>query len=221
MSNRYDGRPPTRRPPLTDTTQRVNNDHFQFSASSTKDTTAIPHHESLRPDGQLQRRAPSPTLSQVQNHHPSTRQEALRTIDLPGTSAADPRLSAISRESNRNSQISTTSTNASDGRKRKTHIGPWNLGKTLGKGATARVRKARHRYTGQHAAIKIVQKKHAQLSQAGSLAQLDQAEAMMPTPSDGLRRMPYGIEREVAIMKLIEHPNIMKLYDIWENRTEM
>jgi hypothetical protein len=33
--------------------------------------------------------------------------------------------------------------------------------------------------------------------------------------------MPIGIEREVAIMKLIQHPNIMKLYDIWENRTEM
>jgi serine/threonine protein kinase len=38
---------------------------------------------------------------------------------------------------------------------------------------------------------------------------------------DGVKRMPVGIEREVAIMKLIRHPNIMKLYDIWENRTEM
>jgi hypothetical protein len=46
-------------------------------------------------------------------------------------------------------------------------------------------------------------------------------EAKSISHGNGFRRMPYGIEREVAIMKLIEHPHIMKLYDIWENRTEM
>jgi serine/threonine protein kinase len=91
----------------------------------------------------------------------------------------------------------------------------------LGEGATARVRLAKHAFTGQKAAVKIVQKRHAQMSQAGSLADLDQAESSRPDNGDGLRRMPVGIEREVAIMKLIQHPNIMKLYDIWENRTEM
>jgi serine/threonine protein kinase len=90
----------------------------------------------------------------------------------------------------------------------------------LGKGATARVRMARHAITGQPAAIKIVQKKNAQISQAGSLASLDRKDAEFKE-GEGVRRMPYGIEREVAIMKLIEHPHIMKLYDIWENRTEM
>jgi len=79
---------------------------------------------------------------------------------------------------------------------------------------------ARHAVTGQPAAIKIVQKKNAQLSQAGSLAALDQLDATMNNTGEP-KRMPYGIEREVAIMKLIEHPHIMKLYDIWENRTEM
>jgi serine/threonine protein kinase len=69
--------------------------------------------------------------------------------------------------------------------------------------------------------VKIVQKRYAQLSQASSLADLDQSEALRPDAGDGLRRMPVGIEREVAIMKLIQHPNIMKLYDIWENRKEM
>lgn len=37
----------------------------------------------------------------------------------------------------------------------------------------------------------------------------------------GLRTIPFGIEREVVIMKLIEHPNIVNLYDIWENRGEL
>lgn len=138
----------------------------------------------------------------------------------------NPRISTISKEnagteSNRNSQISTVSSNASDAKRIKSCIGPWKLGKTLGKGATARVRLARHAYTGQEAAIKIVQKRNAQMSQAGSLAALDRAESTMTESEDGIRRMPIGIEREVAIMKLIQHPNIMKLYDIWENRTEM
>ena len=139
----------------------------------------------------------------------------------PGPNVNNPRLSAISKESNRNSQISTVSTNASDGKRIKARIGPWKLGKTLGKGATARVRLARHAFTGQQAAIKIVQKKNAQMSQAGSLVDLDISDGDMLELDDGVRRMPMGIEREVAIMKLIQHPNIMKLYDIWENRTEM
>lgn len=33
--------------------------------------------------------------------------------------------------------------------------------------------------------------------------------------------MPSGIEREVVIMKLIEHPNVISLYDVWENRGEL
>lgn len=33
--------------------------------------------------------------------------------------------------------------------------------------------------------------------------------------------MSYSIEREVVIMKLIEHPNVMSLYDVWENRGEL
>jgi serine/threonine-protein kinase HSL1, negative regulator of Swe1 kinase len=37
----------------------------------------------------------------------------------------------------------------------------------------------------------------------------------------GRRTMPFGIEREVVIMKLIEHENVINLYDIWENRGEL
>lgn len=37
----------------------------------------------------------------------------------------------------------------------------------------------------------------------------------------GGRQMPSGIEREVVIMKLIEHPNVISLYDVWENRGEL
>jgi serine/threonine-protein kinase HSL1 (negative regulator of Swe1 kinase) len=222
MSRQQPPRPPTRRSPLGEATGRINNSQ-QLCNVSSKDFSNF-HHESLRQESLLQVRdvAPGTLLSQgdccpLREFH---RGESLNSTVI------DPRLSAIPKDypgtdSNRNSQVSTVSTNASDGKRIKACIGPWKLGKTLGKGATARVRLARHAYTGQEAAIKIVQKKSAQMSQAGSLAALDQAESTLADSQDGMRRMPVGIEREVAIMKLIQHPNIMKLYDIWENRTEM
>lgn len=144
---------------------------------------------------------------------------------------ANPRLSAISQAShdrhasNRSSHISTASastahSNDTNG-KLKTHIGPWQLGRTLGKGSSARVRLARHKVTYQSVAVKIISKRTAYLSQAGSIAQLDKVERDLPEEEDGFRRLPVTVEREIAIMKLIEHPNIIKILDVWENRNEM
>lgn len=141
----------------------------------------------------------------------------------------NPRLSVISQASQdhntskRASQVSNASastTNSTDS-KLKTHIGPWQLGKTLGKGSSARVRLARHRDTHQSVAVKIISKKTANLSQAGSIAQLDKLEKHQPEGEDGVRRLPVTVEREIAIMKLIEHPNIIQILDVWENRNEM
>ena len=164
----------------------------------------MPHHESLRPEGNLSTRS---------NRGPP-----------PAALAADnKRLSAIANEaqtnSNRNSAISTASTISAKSR-RKTHVGPWQLGRTLGKGATGRVRLAKHAMTGQAAAIKIVSKKSAALVQSASMAQMDHGTSI-PTTAAGFRMMPFGIEREVVIMKLIEHPNVISLYDVWENRGEL
>lgn len=30
-----------------------------------------------------------------------------------------------------------------------------------------------------------------------------------------------GIEREIVIMKLIDHPNVLSLYDVWETSSEL
>jgi hypothetical protein len=209
---------------LGEITRRVNNAPHAAPSLPDKESLPLNHQESLTASGQHRACEPQVLPNFEQKELPSRDHHGLPAS--PGSNAANPHFSAISKDypipnSNRNSQISTTSTNGSDGRRRKTHIGPWHLGKTLGKGATARVRMARHAVTGQPAAIKIVQKKNAQLSQAGSLAALDQLDAVMNNAGEGPKRMPYGIEREAAIMKLIEHPHIMKLYDIWENRTEM
>ncbi|KAI0051029.1 Pkinase-domain-containing protein [Auriscalpium vulgare] len=89
-------------------------------------------------------------------------------------------------------------------------IGLWKIGRTIGKGSSGRVRIARHAKTGQYAAVKIVSKT-ALVNSRMSMQGLDeQAE-----------RILLGIEREIVIMKLIEHPNIMRLYDVWETSTEL
>jgi len=189
-----------RRHPLGDATDWVNNQSSIPPPSSDlypSSPPSIPHHASLVPGGNLQiPNYPSSPLSKVQ----------------------DKRVSAISSEgnhnSNRDSQISQTSTNASGKSRRKTAVGPWRLGRTIGAGASGRVRRARHMYTGQDAAIKIVSKKAAEMLRSTSLAVMD-------TVAQPKRSIPFGIEREVVIMKLIEHPNIISLYDLWENRGEL
>lgn len=105
---------------------------------------------------------------------------------------------------NRLSQISTGS--STNSKRAKAHIGPWQLGRTLGRGSSGRVRLAKHMDTGKLAAVKIVSK--AQSTEQGSSSALKASES-------------FGIEREVIIMKLIEHPNIMALYDVWENKGEL
>ena len=192
---------PRRRQPLSDATNRANDKgpvSPPLSANKTSSPPSLPHHGSLTPGGVLQTR-----------NNPSS----------PLSKAEDKRISAISSEENRNSnrdsQLSTTSTNASGKPRRKTHVGPWRLGKTIGKGASGRVRKARHEFSGQDAAIKIVSKKSAEMLRSTSLAVMD------TMAQSGKRLIPFGIEREVVIMKLIEHPNIISLYDVWENRGEL
>lgn len=105
-------------------------------------------------------------------------------------------------DSNRNS---TNSNGSKSGKSSKSHVGPWRLGRTLGRGSSGRVRLAKHSQTGKLAAVKIVPK---------SVVGLDENNK----DAGGL---PYGIEREVIIMKLIEHPNVMGLYDVWENKGEL
>lgn len=81
-------------------------------------------------------------------------------------------------------------------------IGPWRLGKTLGRGATGRVLLGVHQTTGQKAAVKVVSK-----------LELNEEYEQ---PKDRKGGLPYGIEREIIIMKLLTHPNVLRLYDVWE-----
>ena len=166
----------------------------------------------------------SNTLLHYESHKPDNNLQILnkpRALEVAGNKQLTTIVDQEQRDLNCLSQISTTSTNTLGTRKRKTHVGPWHLGRTLGKGATGRVRYARHKLTGQSAAIKIVSKVQAVKMQSKSIAAMDEILATGLVSMGGPKTMPSSIEREVIVMKMIEHPNIISLYDVWENRGEM
>ncbi|XP_062301051.1 serine/threonine-protein kinase MARK2 isoform X4 [Scomber scombrus] len=82
--------------------------------------------------------------------------------------------------------VSTTTTDE------QPHIGNYRLLKTIGKGNFAKVKLARHVLTGKEVAVKIIDK-----------TQLN---------SSSLQKL----FREVRIMKLLNHPNIVKLFEVIE-----
>ena len=73
-----------------------------------------------------------------------------------------------------------------------------------------RVKIARHSKTGVYAAIKIVSK-----------TQLANSLRSIHNLSEEAERILLGLEREIVIMKLIDHPNILRLYDVWETSGEL
>lgn len=144
-----------------------------------------------------------------------------RQADSPGPKRIAQLVEEHEKSSKRDSAISTTSTNAS-GRRRKTFIGHWQLGKTIGKGGCSRVRAVRHRYRDQLGAVKIITRHMAENTRALSLANLvDSVNGSHSAFAPDHIPIPYGLGREIAIMKLLEHPNIVRLYDVWENRNEL
>jgi len=74
-------------------------------------------------------------------------------------------------------------------------IGPYKLGQTLGVGTFGKVKVATHTKTDQKVAIKIIDK--AKVEDMGD------------------------IEREIKIMESLDHPNIVKLYEIFDEKTKM
>ncbi|XP_058518346.1 serine/threonine-protein kinase BRSK2 isoform X8 [Ochotona princeps] len=74
------------------------------------------------------------------------------------------------------------------------YVGPYRLEKTLGKGQTGLVKLGIHCVTCHKVAVKIVNRE-----------KLSESVLMK-------------VEREIAILKLIEHPHVLKLHDVYENK---
>lgn len=91
-----------------------------------------------------------------------------------------------------------------------TNIGPWIIGECVGKGASGRVKIARHKHTGQFAAVKIL-----------PLAPLMSSRASLATQQQKSAKQRLGIDREITMMKLMNHPNILRIYDVYEGSKEL
>ncbi|GAW03545.1 CAMK CAMKL GIN4 protein kinase [Lentinula edodes] len=89
-------------------------------------------------------------------------------------------------------------------------LGPWIIGECVGKGASGRVKIAKHRYTNQLAAVKILPR-----------APLDSSRNSIATQEAKSKKHSLGIEREITMMKLMNHPNILRIYDVYEGPKEL
>ncbi|XP_022519845.2 MAP/microtubule affinity-regulating kinase 3 isoform X9 [Astyanax mexicanus] len=105
------------------------------------------------------------------------------------TSHSDGRNEAATRASRTGARCRNSIASCAD---EQPHIGNYRLLKTIGKGNFAKVKLARHILTGREVAIKIIDK-----------TQLN------PTSLQKLFR-------EVRIMKILNHPNIVKLFEVIE-----
>ncbi|KAM8890640.1 serine/threonine-protein kinase BRSK2 isoform 3-T3 [Spinachia spinachia] len=88
----------------------------------------------------------------------------------------------------------SSSAKDNSGAQHANYVGPYRLEKTLGKGQTGLVKLGIHCVTCQKVAIKIVNRE-----------KLSESVLMK-------------VEREIAILKLIEHPHVLKLHDVYENK---
>ncbi|XXG52706.1 hypothetical protein AAC387_Pa03g0962 [Persea americana] len=83
----------------------------------------------------------------------------------------------------------------------KRRVGKYEVGRTIGEGTFAKVKFARNSETGDPVALKILDKekvlKHKMVEQS------------------------LQIKREIAIMKLIKHPNVVRLYEVMGSRTKI
>ncbi|XP_076669553.1 serine/threonine-protein kinase MARK2 isoform X2 [Andrena cerasifolii] len=138
---------------------------------------------------------------QQQQHHQNQRQQQQQQQQNNAVSGALRQLSDIAQKGGQNEKETGdgVGVSSSGGRlssrsrtSEEPHIGRYKLLKTIGKGNFAKVKLAKHLPTGKEVAIKIIDK--TQLN-PNSLQKLF---------------------REVRIMKMLDHPNIVKLFQVIE-----
>ena len=116
-----------------------------------------------------------------------------------------------------------------EGRKDGKMVGDWRLGQALGSGMSGqyfsllyvsartltrisgRVRIARSTITGQFAAIKLIKKPSEDVKAGTTLSGRSQK-----TDVRSQKSLREAADREIVILKLVEHPNVLRLLDVYE-----
>ncbi|KAJ6972604.1 CBL-interacting serine/threonine-protein kinase 9-like [Populus alba x Populus x berolinensis] len=80
----------------------------------------------------------------------------------------------------------------------RTRVGKYELGKTIGEGSFAKVKVAKNVETGDVVAIKI----------------LDREQVLR-------HKMVEQLKREISTMKLIKHPNVIKIFEVMASKTKI
>lgn len=124
----------------------------------------------------------------------SSRMPNLTTVHETGSHSHGHRASSRSHGDDPNPNPNNSSSGRSSRRTtdEQPHVGKYRLIKTIGKGNFAKVKLAKHIPTGKEVAIKIIDK-----------TQLNPSSLQK-------------VYREVKIMKLLDHPNIVKLFEVIE-----
>ncbi|KAJ9474125.1 putative serine/threonine-protein kinase HSL1 [Pseudozyma hubeiensis] len=142
-----------------------------------------------------------PSQHQATSHHASQRQQPAPAVD---------RRPPQQQQSERPKPVSRLEREKKRQHNDPKNIGHWRLDKLIGQGASGRVRLAVHDQTGQKAAVKIIPRT------------LINASRMSLRDADvKANKMILGIEREIVIMKLIEHPNLLGLWDVYETSKDL
>ncbi|GLU00873.1 hypothetical protein SLE2022_182110 [Rubroshorea leprosula] len=80
----------------------------------------------------------------------------------------------------------------------RTRVGRYELGRTLGEGSFAKVKFARNVETGACVAIKILDRDHVRR-----------------------HKMVEQIKNEISLMKLVKHPNVIKIFEVMASKTKI
>ncbi|KXS21789.1 Pkinase-domain-containing protein, partial [Gonapodya prolifera JEL478] len=94
---------------------------------------------------------------------------------------------------------------------KKKILGDYQIGKTIGQGAFSKVKIGYHRETGAKVAIKIIDKK--QVAEKARKAKQAQEEREK-------RKKEAEEKLEVQLLMRLDHPNIIKLFQVMENEDE-
>ncbi|XP_037485441.1 CBL-interacting protein kinase 17-like [Triticum dicoccoides] len=97
------------------------------------------------------------------------------------------------------SEVAAAEVAAAGCRARAALLGAYELGRTLGEGNFGKVKQARHRATGEHFAVKI----------------LDRGRVL------SLRGADDQVRREIATLTMLAHPNVVRLHEVAASKTKI